>query len=97
MTKMTWALLHLQVVTVKMTTTVTTAFHSAAGGIGVTYTKTKKQATTSMAVTYSAGALSLSLTALDETNWCRYAAVAGNPTTITAAGDKRKQQLVQHM
>ena len=60
-------LLLLQQVTVKMTTTVTTAFHSAAGGIGVTYTKDQDSSDNAMAVTYSAGALSLSMTALDET------------------------------
>ena len=40
----------------------------AAGGIGVTYTKDQETSDNAMAVAYTAGALSLSLTALDETN-----------------------------
>jgi hypothetical protein len=40
----------------------------SAGGIGVTYTKDQETADNAMAVAYTAGALSLSLTALDETN-----------------------------
>jgi len=40
----------------------------AAGGIGVTYTKDQETADNVMAVAYTAGALSLSLTALDESN-----------------------------
>jgi hypothetical protein len=40
----------------------------AAGGIGVTYVKDQESSDNSMAVTYSAGALSLSLTSIDETN-----------------------------
>ena len=40
----------------------------AAGGIGVTYTKDQETSDNVMAVAYTAGALSLSLTALDETN-----------------------------
>jgi hypothetical protein len=39
----------------------------AAGGIGVTYTKDQESSDNAMAVAYSGGALSLSLTALDET------------------------------
>jgi hypothetical protein len=39
----------------------------SAGGIGVTYTKDQESSDNAMAVTYAAGALSLSLTALDET------------------------------
>ena len=58
----------------------------AAGGIGVTYTKDQDSSDNAMAVTYSAGALSLSMTALDETTG---AGKAGNPTTITAAGIKK--------
>ena len=59
----------------------------AAGGIGVTYTKDQDSSDNVMAVTYSAGALSLSLTALDETGG---AAAAGgtpvaNPATIAGA------------
>jgi outer membrane protein OmpU len=57
----------------------------AAGGIGVTYVKDQDSSDNSMAVTYSAGALSLSLTALDETG----AVAAGNPATITTAGVKK--------
>ena len=40
----------------------------SAGGIGVTYVKDQETSDNSMAVTYSAGALSLSLTSIDETN-----------------------------
>jgi len=40
----------------------------AAGGIGVTYTKDQETSDNVMAVSYSAGALSLSMVALDETN-----------------------------
>lgn len=40
----------------------------AAGGIGVTYTKDQETSDNAMAVAYTAGALSLSLTALDESN-----------------------------
>ena len=62
----------------------------AAGGIGVTYVKDQDSSDNSMAVTYSAGALSLTMTALDETGAATGgAAVAGNPTTITAAGVKK--------
>ena len=57
----------------------------AAGGIGVTYVKDQDSSDNSMSVTYAAGALSLSMTALDETG----AVAAGNPTTITAAGIKK--------
>ena len=39
----------------------------AAGGIGVTYTKDQESSDNAMGVTYTAGALSLSMTALDET------------------------------
>ena len=58
----------------------------AAGGIGVTYTKDQDSSDNAMAVTYSAGALSLSMTALDESTG---AGKAGNPTTITSAGIKK--------
>ena len=57
----------------------------AAGGIGVTYTKDQDSSDNAMAVTYTSGALSLSMTALDETG----AVAAGNPTTITSAGIKK--------
>ena len=40
----------------------------SAGGIGVTYVKDQESSDNSMAVTYSSGALSLSLTSIDETN-----------------------------
>ena len=40
----------------------------SAGGIGVTYVKDQETSDNSMAVTYAAGALSLSLTSIDETN-----------------------------
>jgi hypothetical protein len=39
-----------------------------AGGIGVTYVKDQESSDNSMAVTYAAGALTLSLTSIDETN-----------------------------
>ena len=55
----------------------------SAGGIGVTYVKDQDSSDNSVAVSYAAGALTLSLTALDESAG---AGVAGNPTTITAAG-----------
>jgi hypothetical protein len=53
-----------------------------AGGIGVSYTKDQESSDNAMSVTYAAGALSLSLAALDETTgkadtWA--AAVAGDP------------------
>jgi hypothetical protein len=40
----------------------------SAGGIGVTYVKDQETSDNSVAVSYTAGALSLSMTALDETN-----------------------------
>jgi hypothetical protein len=40
----------------------------SAGGIGVTYVKDQESSDNSMAVTYASGALSLSLTSIDETN-----------------------------
>jgi len=58
----------------------------AAGGIGVTYTKDQDSSDNVMAVAYSAGALSLSLTAADETGGAN---VAGNPATLTTAGVKK--------
>ena len=57
----------------------------AAGGIGVTYTKDQDSSDNAMAVTYSAGALSLSMTALDESGG---AGKAGNPAGL-AAGSKK--------
>jgi len=54
----------------------------SAGGIGVTYTKDQESSDNAVAVTYTAGALSLSMTALDETTGAvdTFAdAVAGDP------------------
>jgi hypothetical protein len=51
----------------------------AAGGIGVTYTKDQESSDNAMGVTYAAGALTLSLTALDETT-------GAVDTTITGGG-----------
>jgi len=62
----------------------------AAGGIGVTYTKDQDSSDNAMAVSYTAGALSLSLTALDETGGATAAGrAAGNPATLTTAGVKK--------
>jgi hypothetical protein len=62
----------------------------AAGGIGVTYTKDQDSSDNVMAVSYAAGALSLSLTALDETGGATAAGrAAGNPATLTTAGVKK--------
>ena len=62
----------------------------AAGGIGVTYTKDQDSSDNVMAVSYSAGALSLSLTALDETKGSvGGVAATGNPTTLTTSGIKK--------
>jgi hypothetical protein len=58
----------------------------SAGGIGVTYTKDQDSSDNVMAVAYSAGALSLSLTAADETGGANQ---AGNPATLTTAGIKK--------
>jgi len=58
----------------------------AAGGIGVTYVKDQDSSDNSMGVTYTSGALSLSMTALDESTG---AGKSGNPTTITKAGVKK--------
>ena len=58
----------------------------AAGGIGVTYVKDQDSSDNSMGVTYTSGALSLSMTALDESTG---AGKTGNPTTITKAGKKK--------
>jgi hypothetical protein len=49
----------------------------SAGGIGVTYTKDQESSDNAMAVSYAAGALSLSLTALDETNGAVDTTLAG--------------------
>ena len=62
----------------------------SAGGIGVTYTKDQDSSDNVMAVSYAAGALSLSLTALDETGGATAAGrAAGNPATLTTAGVKK--------
>ena len=58
----------------------------AAGGIGVTYTKDQDSSDNVMAVAYTAGALSLSLTALDESGGANQ---TGNPATLTTAGVKK--------
>jgi hypothetical protein len=58
----------------------------SAGGIGVTYTKDQDSSDNVMAVAYSAGALSLSLTALDESGGANQ---TGNPATLTTAGIKK--------
>ena len=49
----------------------------SAGGVGVTYTKDQETSDNVMAVSYAAGALSLSLTSIDETN---------GPTDSTTGG-----------
>ena len=62
----------------------------SAGGIGVTYTKDQDSSDNVMAVAYSAGALSLSLTAADETGGATAAGrAAGNPATLTTVGVKK--------
>ena len=55
----------------------------SAGGVGVSYTKDQESSDNVMAVTYSAGALSLSMTALDET------AGAAADTRNLVAGSKK--------
>ena len=76
----------------------------AAGGIGVTYTKDQETSDNAVAVSYSAGALSLSLTALDETNGAGTGYAAGiqkttvgatyvtGPYTIAISGDDQTDQ-----
>ena len=76
----------------------------AAGGIGVTYTKDQETSDNAVAVSYSAGALSLSLTALDETNGAGTGYAAGSqkttigatyvtgPYTISISGDDQTDQ-----
>jgi hypothetical protein len=74
----------------------------SAGGIGVTYVKDQESSDNSVAVSYSAGALSLSMTALDETNGAGGTAgiakttigatyVTG-PYTIALSGDDQASQ-----
>ena len=57
----------------------------SAGGIGVTYTKDQDSSDNAMAVTYEAGALTLTMTALDESGG---AGKAGNPANLTAGSKK---------
>ena len=76
----------------------------AAGGIGVTYTKDQETSDNAVAVSYTAGALSLSLTALDETNGAGTGYAAGSqkttigatyvtgPYTIAISGDDQTDQ-----
>ena len=74
----------------------------AAGGIGVTYTKDQESSDNVMAVSYAAGALSLSLTALDETNGANGttgvkkttvgATYVTGPYTIAISGDDQTVQ-----
>ena len=74
----------------------------AAGGIGVTYTKDQESSDNVMAVSYAAGALSLSLTALDETNGAGGttgvkkttvgATYVTGPYTIAISGDDQTDQ-----
>ena len=76
----------------------------AAGGIGVTYTKDQETSDNAVAVSYTAGALSLSLTALDETNGAGTGYAAGiqkttvgatyvtGPYTIAISGDDQTDQ-----
>ena len=57
----------------------------------MTYTKDQDSSDNVMAVSYSAGALSLSLTAADETGGGAAAAItSGNPATITGAAGVKK-------
>ena len=76
----------------------------SAGGIGVTYTKDQETSDNAVAVSYAAGALSLSLTALDETNGKGAGYPAGTqkttigatyttgPYTIALSGDDQATQ-----
>jgi len=76
----------------------------SAGGIGVTYVKDQETSDNSVAVSYAAGALSLSLTALDETNGAGAGYAAGTqkttigatyvtgPYTIAISGDDQATQ-----
>ena len=60
----------------------------SAGGIGVTYTKDQDSSDNAMAVSYAAGALTLSLTALDETAGAAIAANNGAGETLVAGSKK---------
>ena len=76
----------------------------SAGGIGVTYTKDQETSDNAIAVAYTAGALSLNLTALDETNGAGTGYAAGSqkttigatyvtgPYTIAISGDDQTDQ-----
>jgi hypothetical protein len=74
----------------------------AAGGIGVTYSKDQETSDNVVAVAYSAGALGLSLTALDETNGAGGttgvqkttigATYVTGPYTIALSGDDQDDQ-----
>ena len=57
----------------------------AAGGISVTYTKDQDSSDNAMAVSYTAGALKLDMTALDESTG---AGKAGNPANLVAGKKK---------
>ena len=57
----------------------------SAGGIGVTYTKDQESSDNVTAVTYSSGALSLSMTATDETNGAGAGYAAGSKETVVGA------------
>ena len=78
------------------------SFAFAAGGIGVTYTKDQESSDNAMSVAYSAGALSLSLDTLDETNGANGttgvkkttigATYVTGPYTIALSGDDQTTQ-----
>ena len=57
----------------------------SAGGIGVTYTKDQESSDNVTAVSYSSGALSLSMTATDETNGAGTGYAAGSKETVVGA------------
>ena len=74
----------------------------SAGGIGVTYVKDQESSDNSVGVSYTAGALSLSMTALDETNGANGttglqkttigATYVTGPYTIALSGDDQDDQ-----
>ena len=57
----------------------------SAGGVGMTYTRDNESSDNSIAVTYSAGALSLSMTSLDETSGATGLTAATVATTTVGA------------
>ena len=57
----------------------------SAGGVGMTYTRDNESSDNSIAVTYSAGALSLSMTSLDETSGATGLTAAAVATTTVGA------------